>query len=131
MGTSEPRESKKAGDRRSWLAGLGLAVPDAFLMLEFPLLGIVLLVAAIALVSMNGRPAAGIAGLVVGLGGAWLLLFGRVALACNGGADGTCEAPGIENAILFSAGVLVLGGVASVLLAFNCASPRARQAPRS
>ncbi|MBI3746537.1 MAG: hypothetical protein HY264_08480 [Chloroflexi bacterium] len=113
MNTSGSGESKKAGDRQSWLTGLGLAVPGAFLMLEFPLFGLALLVAVIALVSMAGRAIAGVGGLFVGIGGTWVALFGRVALECR--ADSGCTAPGIGSAVATSAGVLAIGALISIV----------------
>lgn len=88
-------------------------------MLEFPLVGMALLLATTVLVARTGQAAAGVAGLVVGLGGTWTLVFGRVALTCGPTMPdgGGCEAPSIGGAVLASLLILAAGGIASALIA--------------
>ena len=62
-------------DRRtSWLSGLLLGALAGFLLLEFPLFGLLLGVVGGILVSIAGQRSAGIAGLLVGIGGLWVLV---------------------------------------------------------
>ncbi len=69
-------------------------------------LGGLLGLAAIALAVAEPPRAAAIGGVLVGLGGAWLALFGRVALTCRDG----CVAPDLGPWLLV-AGVLTGLGV--------------------
>lgn len=118
MTAPQHAEGVRAGRRQSWLVGAALAVPASVLLLEFPIFGLVLLVVVAGLIARTGHAAAGVAGLVVGLGGTWFLLFGRVALACGEPTtNGGCEAPSIGAAVLASLAILAAGGVASALIA--------------
>ncbi len=111
--TEAPNPQKvRSGPRQSWLAGLALGAIGGFLMLEFPLLGLAICLAAAVVIWRTGSTMAGAGGLSVGIGGMWLLLFGRVALDCR--AASGCAAPDIGTAVAASAGVLATGLVLSV-----------------
>ena len=114
------KPATRSDARTSWLAGLVLGALGAFLLLEFPVAGAALTAVTLVLIARAGRAAAGIGGLLVGLGGMWLVLFGRVALTCTSTADGSgCFAPDIAYAVAISAGILAVGGALSVITAIR------------
>lgn len=96
----------------SWLTGLTLGAGGGFLALEFPIVGLAITVATIVLIWRSGSALAGTGGLLVGLGGMWFALFGRVALTCTEASG--CEAPGIAIPVLIGAGLLAIGLVLSI-----------------
>jgi hypothetical protein len=99
-----------ARTRSGWIAGLTVGAAGGFLALEFPSLGwLILLVFAVPAAIVGPRPAA-IGGLLSGLGGVWLLLFGRVAITCEAtGGEIGCHAPGIEQWLAAAAAILAIG----------------------
>lgn len=101
--------------RQAWLAGASVGAAAGFLSLELPPAG--WLIAGLFLVGSLRSPhrTAAVAGELVGFGGVWLALLGRVALQCQA-PDGEigCQAPGIEP-WLATAGALL--GVRLVLTA--------------
>ena len=107
--------SARSGARTSWLVGLVLGALGAFALLEFPLAGAALTAVTLVLVARAGRAVAGVGGLLVGLGGMWLALFGRVALTCTEASS--CFAPGIGSAVTISAAVLAVGAALSIVTA--------------
>ena len=106
-------EKARSGPRESWLAGLILGAAGGFLMLEFPLLGLAICLAAAVVIWRTGSAMAGAGGLFVGIGGMWVFLFGRVALDCR--SESGCTAPNIAAAVATSTGVLAIGLALSVL----------------
>ncbi len=94
--------------QRGWLPGLVVGVAAGFATLEIPTLGWLLVVAFAVPVLVGGPRRAAIGGLLTGLGGAWVILLGRVGLTCHAG----CEAPDLGSwltvgAVMFAAGVLL------------------------
>ena len=97
---------------RRWVIGLVVgAVAGAGTLLAGPIAGLLGLIAIVLAVVESPRAAA-IGGVLIGLGGAWLVLFGRVALTCRG----DCVAPGLEP-WLVAAGILAGLGVLVTLRA--------------
>ncbi len=107
----------RSGSWESWLAGLILGAGGGFLMLEFPLLGIAICIAAAVGIARKGRAIAGAGGLLAGVGGMWVALFGRVAIGCT--TDSGCTAPDIGSAVVVSAGILAIGALISILVALG------------
>ena len=110
-----PAPAPRSGAQESWFAGLALGAGGGFLALEFPLLGLAILIATALIVWRRGRLGAGVGGLLVGAGGMWLALFGRVAIDCR--VDAGCTAPDIGAAVATSVGVLAIGLGLSMLAA--------------
>ena len=109
---------QRSGRWTSWLSGLAVGAAGGFLMLEFPFLGLLICGTAAFAIWRKGRAVAGGAGLFVGIGGIWLVLFGQIALTCGANVDDAgCYAPDIGSAVAASAGVLVLGLARSILVA--------------
>ena len=95
---------------RRWVIGLVVgAVAGAGALVAGPIAGLLGLV-AIVLAVAEARRAAAIGGVLIGLGGAWLALLGRVALTCR--AD--CVAPGLEPWLLAAAVLAGLGVVVTI-----------------
>ncbi len=88
-------------------------------MLEFPIVGAAITAVAIVVIKRAGRAIAGIGGLLVGVGGLWLALFGRVALTCGTGIQTTCFAPDIGAAVVTSAAIGGLGVAVSIFAALR------------
>jgi len=66
-----------------WLGALVVGgIAGAGSLVGGPIAGILALVAAVLVVARPPRAPA-IGGLLIGIGGAWLLLFGRVAITCQ------------------------------------------------
>ena len=86
-----------------------------FLLLEFPLFGFLLVVVGAILVSIAGQRSAGIAGLLAGVGGLWVLVLGRVKLTCT--AAGGCEAPTIDGYLAVAFVILAMGVVVTIAAA--------------
>jgi hypothetical protein len=105
-------QERRSGSMTSWLTGLTLGAGGGFLALEFPIVGLAITVATIVLIWRSGSALAGTGGLLVGLGGMWFALFGRVALTCTEASG--CEAPGIAIPVLIGAGLLAIGLVLSI-----------------
>lgn len=100
-------QKRRPGSMTSWLTGLTLGAGGGFLMLEFPTVGLAITVASIVIIWRSGSALAGAGGLLVGVGGMWFALFGRVALTCTEASG--CEAPGIAIPVLIGAGLLATG----------------------
>jgi hypothetical protein len=119
----EPRRAESSappahsGPRESWVAGLVLGAIGGPLTLEFPFLGLAICVATAAIIWLRGRAGAGIGGLLVGAGGMWLALFGRVALNCR--METGCTAPDIGSAVAASAAILAAGLGLSIVAAIR------------
>lgn len=98
--------------RTTWLAGLVLGVLDGLLLFEFPVLGVALVGAAVALVIWQRRAIAGLAGLSVGIGGMWLGVLLRARWSCdafNAVPGQGCEMPNVDGYLVVGAAVLVAG----------------------
>lgn len=93
-----------------WLAGMTVGAASGFLSLELPTAGWLIAAAFLVGSLRSARRVAAIAGELVGFGGAWLVLLGRVALECRA-PDGEigCQAPGIEPWLVAGAVLLGLG----------------------
>ncbi len=103
--------------RTAAFAGLTVGAISGILLLEWPPLGLLILVAYVVLARVARQALAGLGGSLIGVGAVWLVLFGRVKLSCDGtGPGGTCESPGIDAALLVALAVL-LSGIGSWLLA--------------
>jgi hypothetical protein len=113
----------RAGPRQSWLVGLGLGVPTGFLLLEFPIAGVLIFAAAGTVLAIKGQAMAGIGGLLVGVGLTWIVAFGRVKLTCH---PDSCTAPTIDAYLAVSFAILAFGTVASAVSAVSAV--RARRA---
>lgn len=97
----------KADRRTSWLSGLLLGALGGFLLLEFPLFGLLLVVVGAILVSIAGQRSAGVGGLLAGVGALWVLVLGRVKLSCT--AEAGCEAPTIDGYLVVGFVILAMG----------------------
>jgi hypothetical protein len=96
--------------RSGWIAGLTVGAAGGFLALEFPSLGWLILLVFAVPAAIVGPRATAIGGLLSGLGGVWLLLFGRTAITCQAtGEEIGCYAPGIETWVAVAAGILAIG----------------------
>ena len=102
-----------ASHRSSWIAGAALGLLAGFLLLEGPLFGLIVLIAAAALVAVKGDRRSGFGGLLVGLGGIWTLLLGRVKLTCT--ASVGCLTPTIDTYLAIGIAILVLGSALSLV----------------
>lgn len=96
--------------RSSWIAGLAVGAAAGFLALELPTIGYLILVLFAIPAAVVGPRAAAIGGLLIGFGGVWLLLLGRVAVSCRA-IDGEigCQSPGIEQWLAVGAAVMAVG----------------------
>ena len=92
-----------------------------FLALESPLVGLALLISMAAVARLGGQLGAGLAGLLLGVGLAWIGLFGRLKLTCT--AASGCEAPMIDAYLALSFGILVVGLATSGLAARRARQP--------
>lgn len=96
--------------RRRWLIGLVVgATAGAATLIAGPVGGVIGIVAILLAVAERPRAPA-IGGVLLGIGGAWLVLFGRVALACR--VD--CEAPGLTPWLVAAVALAALGAVVTV-----------------
>ena len=121
----------KGRARRGWVAGVVVGVAGGLLALEFPTLGWLILVLFAVPAAIVGPRAAAIGGLLIGLGGCWLVLLGRVALTCRATVEELgCRAPGIEPWLAASAVVLAVG-LALTIVAFLRGRPLARSVSRN
>lgn len=107
--------------RRGWLAGLTVGAASGFLSLELPPAGWVIALGFLVGSLGSRERVAAIAGELVGFGGVWLALLGRVALQCRA-PDGEigCQAPGIET-WLAAGGLLLAVGLALTAIAVRIA----------
>ncbi|MEO8469755.1 MAG: hypothetical protein ABI573_08830 [Chloroflexota bacterium] len=96
----------------SWIAGAALGLLAGFLLLESPLFGLVVLSAAAVLVAVKGDRNSGFGGLLIGLGGTWTLLLGRVKFSCT--VNSGCAAPTIDTYLAIGIAILVLGSALSL-----------------
>jgi hypothetical protein len=106
--------------RGTWLPGLLVGLTAGVITLVGPTLGW-LLMAAFALPALLGRhrlPAFG--GLLTGIGAIWLVLLGRMAIACpvRDPSELGCHAPGLDP-WLTAGGVMLAAGLAVSALAFG------------
>lgn len=107
--------------RSAWLAGVVVGAAGGFAALEAPPVGYgVLLAFAVPAVIGRTRLAA-LGGLLLGFGGAWALLLGRVAVTCR---PPTCLSPDIESWVAVGAGIGAAG------LALTAISVLRRRGPR-
>ena len=115
MPEGTPRQ--RAGARSSWITGLVFGALGGFALFVFPVLGLAVLGGGGLLIVVKGRVLAGGAGAIVGLGGLWLALFGRVRLTCQS-AEG-CFSPGLDGPLSVSAVALAVGIVLTLVGARN------------
>lgn len=102
-----------ASHRSSWIAGAALGLLAGFLLLEGPLFGLIVLIAAVALVAVKGDRRSGFGGLLIGLGGTWTLLLGRMKLTCP--ASIGCQTPAIDTYLAIGIAILVLVSALSLI----------------
>ena len=95
---------------RRWVIGLVVgAVAGAGTLVAGPTVGLLGLIAIVLAVSEVPRAAA-IGGVLMGLGGSWLVLFGRVALTCRQ----ECVAPDFGPWLVIAGGLGALGALVSI-----------------
>jgi hypothetical protein len=105
---------------RGWLSGVAVGVTAGFATLEIPSLGWVLVFAFAVPAAISGPRLAAIGGLLVGLGGVWLALLGRVALTCTATGDELgCQSPGIESWLAVGGAMLAAGLILTSLAAIR------------
>ncbi len=112
---TEGDRGRRSGAASSWLAGLVLGALGGFCLFVFPVVGVVVLTGAALLVLRKGATLPGASGLLMGLGGIWVAVFGRVKLTCQA-ADG-CTSPSIAGYLAAAAVVLAVGIILSVVSA--------------
>lgn len=110
--------------RSRWVAGLVVGVAGGFLALELPTLGYLIVILFAIPAAIRGPRLAAIGGLLTGFGTVWLLLLGRVALACQA-PDGEigCHAPGIEGWLAVGGAVLAIGLALSIIAGIRAGRP--------
>lgn len=105
----------------SWTAGVLLGALDGFLLFEFPSLGLALLAIAVFLALRERPRAAGIGGLLIGVGGCWTFFLARATLECdafNRVPNQGCTAFGIEPFFALAV-VLLVSGIALTVVAIR------------
>ncbi len=103
--------------RTATFAGLSVGAIGGFLLLEWPPIGLLIVVVYLVLARFARQALAGLGGSLISVGAVWLVLFGRVKLSCDRtGPGGTCESPGIDGILLVALAILLLG-IGSWLLA--------------
>jgi len=111
--------------RTAWLAGLVLGVVNGFLLFEFPILAVVLLLASAVLVTRSRSWTAGLGGLAIGLGGLWVLVLGRARASCdafNEVPGQGCVMPTVDGYLIAGA-IVALAGIALTIHAWRSRSP--------
>ena len=102
--------------RSGWFPGFVVGLSAGFATLELPTVGWLLVIVFVILAAIIGPRTAAIGGLLTGLGGIWLVMLGRVAIACQAtGSELGCHAPGIEPWLIAGAAMLATGVAATVL----------------
>jgi hypothetical protein len=111
--------------RGGWFPGFVVGVAAGFATLELPNVGWLVVIAFAILALIVGPRVAAIGGLFTGLGGVWLALLGRVAVACQApeGEIG-CSAPGIEPWLAVGGAMLALGLALTIVAAARARPPR-------
>jgi hypothetical protein len=105
---------------RRWLSGVAVGVTAGFATLEIPSLGWLLVIAFALPAAISGPRLAAIGGLLIGLGGVWLALLGRVALTCTATGDELgCQSPGIESWLAVGGAMFASGLLLTVLAAIR------------
>ena len=92
--------------RRFWIGLVTGLIGGTGTILTGPIGG-VLAIGAIGLAVAERPRAAAIGGVLLGVGVAWLALFGRVMLTCDAG----CQAPDLTPWLLAAAGLTALGAI--------------------
>ena len=106
--------------RRGWLSGLVVGATAGFASLEIPPLGWLLLIAFAVPVAIDGPRIASIGGLLVGVGGTWIVLLGRVALTCQAVGDELgCRAPDLAPWLLAGTGMFAIGLTLTIVAAIR------------
>lgn len=105
--TASGREPRRG--RRWWIGLVVGSVAGAATLIAGPIGGLLGL-AAIGLAVAEPPRAAAIGGVLIGIGGAWLALFGRVAITCRD----DCVAPDLSPWLVAAAVFVVLGIVVSI-----------------
>jgi hypothetical protein len=104
---------------RNWFAGLALGASAGVLLGVMPTFGVVILTAFLipAAGSEHGRAAA--SGLLVGMAATWLGLVLAAEARCaafDAGPNQGCVAPDLTGWVVLAGGLLVAGGVGSLVL---------------
>ena len=111
--------------RRGWLSGLVVGATAGFASLEIPPLGWLLLVAFAVPVAIGGPRIASIGGLLVGVDGIWIVLLGRVALACRAVGDELgCHAPDLAPWLMAGGGMFAIGLTLTIVAAIRSRTAR-------
>lgn len=115
--------------RWTWTAGVLLGVLDGILFFAFPILGLGLLSVATVLALRDRARAAGIAGLLVGLGGCWTFFLVRATLECdafNRIPNQGCVVFGLDPYLALAVVLLLVGaGLTVVAIRSRTATGRA------
>jgi hypothetical protein len=113
--------------RRGWLSGLTVGAAAGFASLEIPPLGWLLILAFAIAAAVVGPRIASLGGLLVGVGGIWIVLLGRTALTCTAAGDELgCQAPDLEPWLMAGGAMLAIG-----LVLTAAAVVRSRRSARS
>ena len=103
---------------KNWLAGLVMGVCGGFLVLLFPIMG-VLLIGLGVIGILRARPRlAGASGLLLGIGAIILTLLAQAQIACeafDAAPNQGCEAPDITSYVVLAGGLTVAGVLGSVV----------------
>jgi hypothetical protein len=116
--------------RRGWLSGLAVGATGGFASLEIPLLGWLVIVAFAVPALIVGPRLASIGGLLVGVGGVWLALLGRVALTCQATGDELgCHAPDLQPWLRVGGAMLGIGVLLTIVATIRSRRAVADRAP--
>jgi hypothetical protein len=116
--------------RRGWLGGLAVGAAGGFASLEIPTLGWLVIAAFVVPAVIGGRRLASIGGLLVGIGGVWIALLGRIALTCQATGDELgCHAPDLEPWLTAGAAMFGIGLFLTILATIRSRNSVADPAP--
>ena len=101
----------------AWFSGLVLGVVSGLLLVIFGTMGLIAALLSVALIVWKGPRLLAAAGLLMGIGLIWSVLFARVGLDCTVFLDPGegCELGSIPNWVAVSVALFVGGIVASAL----------------
>ncbi|HET9613377.1 MAG TPA: hypothetical protein VFP22_01085 [Candidatus Limnocylindrales bacterium] len=105
--------------RTAWLAGVVVGVGAGALSLVVPVIGWAIAGAFLVGVVVSRRPAAGVGGLLVGLGATWIALLAGADVRCRDftGPGRQCIAPDTVPWLVAGVVVALIGGLATLLAA--------------
>lgn len=116
---------------RGWLSGLAVGAAGGFAALEFPPVGWFVIVGFTLPAVVVGPRIASVGGLLVGIGGVWIALLGRMALTCQAtGEDLGCHAPNLDPWLDAGAVMLAVGALLTIAAAVGARRAAAEPGPR-